>query len=112
MNKIYILFAISSFFILINPGCAQSGRNFPMERTNEIKPGVSSKDDVKRILGEPESVTRFSSGLEGWSYQHGVMVFGTLKSKSYIVVFSPNGIVQNASNTQSGTKPTTSTQNP
>lgn len=35
---------------------------------NQIKEGATTKDEVRRLLGEPSSVSRTSSGEESWTY--------------------------------------------
>ena len=48
-----------------------------------IEPGVSTKDDVKSLLGEPSEMLPAEGGGESWHY-----VYVELESTSYLVVQS------------------------
>lgn len=97
---------------LIGGSCAQLGNDFPMERADEIKQGVTTKDEVRQIFGEPVSVSRREDGSENWVYMHSVgTAFGTGKGKSLGISFRPDGVVQNIRETNTRMRPgkTTST---
>ena len=49
------LFAVL-MIALLPAGCGGPGRDFPMERVGEIENGRSTKDEVRRVLGEPGSI--------------------------------------------------------
>lgn len=66
-----------------------------MERANSIEEGVSRKEDVRRILGEPESKSSEVDGSETWRYQHSVgKVTETIKVKSVTITFDQDGIAR------------------
>jgi hypothetical protein len=78
-------------------GCV--GRQFPLERANEIVAGQSTKSDVKMIMGEPIS-KGIHSGFEVWTYYHG----NNLGSKTYSVCFDKEGIVTDGANRYRGVR--------
>ena len=51
-------------------GCAVSvGHEFDSSQVGEIKRGVSTKADVRRLMGKPHSVT-VDGKTETWEYSH------------------------------------------
>lgn len=98
--------------VLAGSSCAQVGNDFPMERASEIKQGVTTKDEVRRIFGEPVSVSRGQDGSETWVYMHSVgTAFGTGKAKTLGIAFRPDGVVRHIQETNTRLRPgkTTST---
>jgi len=81
---------------LSSPGCMRIGRDFPIERVGEIEKGKSTKDDVRRILGDPSNITLSGNGAETWvySFTEGTAL-GTGRGKRVSVSFDASGIVSN-----------------
>nr|VFJ99055.1 MAG: SmpA / OmlA family protein [Candidatus Kentron sp. LFY]VFK21689.1 MAG: SmpA / OmlA family protein [Candidatus Kentron sp. LFY] len=56
--------------ITLLAGCAVSkGQAFDVSYVNKIEPGMTTKADIRKNLGEPHSTT-LSSKTEVWTYQH------------------------------------------
>lgn len=102
-SPVAAILVLIAFFI---PGCAQSGRKFPIERTTEIVRGVSTRADVRRILGKPWSVTDNADGSGFWTYfyclAHSQVVGVKVTTDSFTVHFDRDGIVTNAIQSSSG----------
>lgn len=118
---------------LLISGCVSSGNPSVMDqdRIAQIKIDTSTKEDVKRILGQPNSTSRQSgsysvipglppsttlTNVETWSYTHlsvdvdaatfipivGLFAGGaTSNINTFTVVFNERGIVRHISSTQS-----------
>jgi len=118
---------------LLVSGCVSSGNSsiVDQDRIAQIKLNISTKDDVRRILGQPNSSTRHSgsysafpglppatvtTNIEVWSYSHinvdvspatyipivGLFAGGATSSiNMFTVSFDDQGIVRHISSTQS-----------
>ncbi len=106
-----------AYLMLLSPvltglSCAQVGNDFPIERADEIKQGVTTKEVVRQIFGEPVSISRREDGSETWVYMHSVgTAFGTGKAKTLGIAFRPDGVVRHIQETNTRLRPgkTTST---
>lgn len=100
--------------VILFLGCARLGHDFPMERVGEIENGKSTREDVRRILGEPVHIGQTSDGSGWWGYQYiqstaiGPVV--DTKSKNFTVWFDANGVVSMTSEYRSKTRPFKSTE--
>lgn len=120
-------------FALVLSGCISSGNSSigDQDRISQIKLNISVKDDVKRILGQPNGISRQSgsypafpglpastatANIEVWSYTHmnvdvdpvtfipivGLFAGGaTSNINTFTVSFDEQGIVRHISSTQS-----------
>lgn len=88
-----------------------NGRAFeqsPAERQQALKPGVSTRDDVRRELGDPR-IYQFDNGYEAWTYQSTtgipkwvqfVPYLGLLpldyaaRTKELALLFDPQGVLR------------------
>lgn len=118
---------------LLVSGCVSGGNSsvVDQDRVSQIKLNTSAKEDVRRILGKPNSVSRQSgsysaipsgppttslTNVEVWSYTHisvdvdaatfipivGLFAGGaTSNINTFTVVFDEQGIVRHISSTQS-----------
>ena len=118
---------------LLVSGCVSSGNPsvVDQDRISQIKLNTSTKEDVKRILGQPNGISRQSgsysafpglpastlmTNVEAWSYTHinvdvdaatfipivGLFAGGaTSNINTFTVVFDEQGIVRHISSTQS-----------
>jgi len=53
-------------------GCANSGRTASFhdpDKLHKIRVNKSTKQQVKNLLGEPQSITQHSNETESWTYQ-------------------------------------------
>jgi hypothetical protein len=119
--------------VLLASGCVSSGNPSVMDqgRISQIKVDISTKGDVRRLLGQPNSTSKHSGGypalyglplktsltnVETWSYTHinvdvnpatfipivGLFAGGaTSNLNTFTVVFDDQGIVRHISSTQS-----------
>lgn len=91
------------------PGCAQVGHDFPMERSDDIRLGLTTMEEVRAIFGEPTSVHRNADGSGAWGYLHSVgTAFGTAKAKSLSIAFGPDGLVRGVTKSNTKIRPGTS----
>ncbi len=66
MKRILIVM-LSLFLTATLVGCVTQGRKIDSENASKIQKGVSTKEDVLRLLGKPQSVTS-SGSFESWIY--------------------------------------------
>ena len=105
-----LLFGIAFLF----GACASSGKKFDMDKVAEVKPGVTTQEDCRKMFGKPVSVSRSSIGGETWTYSHAsvnsiantivsvIPIPGTsflapktkFKSSTLIIMFDKDGIVK------------------
>ena len=70
--KNFLLFVVGVIVTLSLSGCTMvtaSGKKFDMDRASEIKKGVTTKNDVLAMFGEPFSKSQSSYG-DSWSYSY------------------------------------------
>jgi len=111
--KIHSAIAVAMLGFLL--GCASRGNTRLIEETNDtvsqkIVIGTSTKNDVKKVFGDPTSISFTDSGNQIWtySYEHGVatpvsyipivgaFVGGAnVDKKSLVVLFDNPGVVKN-----------------
>lgn len=82
---------------------------------SQIKEGVSRKEDVRALMGEPSNVSFRADSAEEWSYDYfnqevgaGVMIpgnWGSVESEWYTlkILFNPNGVVKAVARSQDST---------
>jgi outer membrane protein assembly factor BamE (lipoprotein component of BamABCDE complex) len=118
--------------VLLASGCVSSGNPsvVDQDRISQIKLDISTKEDVRRILGQPNGISRQSgsysplygvpaltslTNVETWNYTHinvdvdaatfipivGLFAGGaTSNVNTFMVVFDDKGIVRHISSTQ------------
>ena len=71
MNMTIMAIVLLLFMALLN-GCASGAgnlqHNVKLYKTSEIKAGKSTKEEVRALLGPPDTVTSDATGNEIWSY--------------------------------------------
>jgi outer membrane protein assembly factor BamE (lipoprotein component of BamABCDE complex) len=100
-------------------GCATSGRKIDQTAVERIQKGVSTKADVRSLIGAPDQVTKTSAGNEVWSYHYTRV---TAKGENFIpvvgmfaggmntqnqwtmVTFGPDGLVQGVDTSYGGSE--------
>jgi hypothetical protein len=123
-----ILVPICLGALLLVAGCAGNPSAVDQGRASQIKLNISTKEDVRRVLGKPNSVSRHTSSypllpgvsqsttltnVEVWNYTDvtvdldsvfiGLFTGGdTSKIHIFTVVYDEQGIVRHVSSTQSG----------
>ena len=107
-------FVILSLLILY--GCAthrEFGRPIDQQSIAELKPGVTTKDEVRAKLGKPLSITENEKGEAMWAYTYGTFdahhvpvpfAKGDYKtsSKTTIIYFDAAGKFQHSSYSRQG----------
>ena len=73
---------ILSILALVS-GCASVGRPIDQKAASQIKEGVSTKDDVVHLMGQPYQVARKSGGITEFTY---VFVQTSVKASSFIPI--------------------------
>ena len=96
------------FAAVILAGCASSGREINTENALKIEKGVSTKADVKRLVGEPQQIANDSEGNQTWTYKYeratakgtsfipiaGAFMGGVnTQNQTLVVKFNPEGTV-------------------
>ena len=76
--------------------CVTSGRDFP-SRFDWIQKNKTRQEDVKLVLGEPQSVGS-SDGTPSWTYgNYKYRLFGGSSTKELKIYWNPNNTVQSYS---------------
>jgi hypothetical protein len=131
MNGQKILVTVWLCFLLLASGCASSGNPsiLDQDRIAQITLNISTKADVRRVLGKPDTISRHSgtysplpglppspalTNVEVWNYTHinvdvnaanfiiGLFAGGApSNTNTFTVVYDEQGIVRHISSTQS-----------
>lgn len=105
--RVSILAAVS----LMLASCVTSGREFP-SRFDWIKKDKTRQEDVKLVLGDPQSVGS-SDGIPSWTYgYYKYRLFGGSHTKEVKFYWNPNQTVQSWSFNSSFPDDTTGTVPP
>lgn len=90
------LFVVLISLLIITFGCSttSSGRKIEKDRVSQIQKGQTTKAEIERDFGSPES-KNFSQGEEIWSYRYfetsgGVGIGGTIISYLTIGMYTPS----------------------
>lgn len=92
MRKLTII----ALLVFILPGCASSGTQIDTSEVNNIKPGVTSEQNLIQHFGQPLSQSYTSEGkrIEIWQYTHiGPFGIGS-KNQNLSVLFNQDGTVE------------------
>jgi len=77
--------------------CAQVGKPFPEQNVLAIKKGVTNKEEVRRLFGEPWR-TGYEDGQQTWTYgNYKYTVLGQKENSDLVVRFNEQGIVSSYS---------------
>jgi hypothetical protein len=131
MNGQQILVSVWLSFLLLASGCVSSGNPsiVDQDRIAQITLNISTKVDVRRVLGKPDDISRHSgsyaplpglppspalTNVEVWNYTYnnvdvnaanfivGLFAGGTSSNiNTFTVVYDEQGIVRHISSTQS-----------
>ncbi len=75
-------------------GCFSVGRNFTSGPVRKIEKGVSTKEDVQKLFGEPFR-TGLDDGYDSWTYVYNRWSpFSQTRSKDLYIVFNKDGTVR------------------
>ena len=79
---------------IASSGCLAVGRNFTAAPVKSIEKGVSTKEDVSKLFGDPFR-QGLDDGYESWTYVYNRWnLFGQARSKDLYVVFNKDGTVR------------------
>lgn len=80
--------------MIASSGCLAVGRNFTAAPVKSIEKGVSKKEDVQKLFGDPFR-QGLDDGYESWTYVYNRWsLFGSTRSKDLYVVFNKDGTVR------------------
>ncbi len=70
--KCHIIALFSLFLILhaCSPLHFQTGRPFTLKKIEGLRAGETTREEVKRLFGEPQTTGRDDDGLETWTYHY------------------------------------------
>ena len=92
MNIKNISLATLLLFSIGISGCVTVGKEFPVEKLEQIKTGTS-RAEIEQIFGQPWRVGR-DSGYRTWTYAHyKIAVFGDIKTRDLVIRFDNAGQV-------------------
>ncbi len=115
MKKLFAPVALISALMIVNlSGCMKSVAGNPsitdQSKVDQIKPGQTTKDQVRQILGQPTNTQFSDNNEEVWFYQYtatsvkpqsyipvvGIFAAGADTSSSNVTIrYRPDGIVKN-----------------
>ncbi len=67
-KKLLLLATIPILLYSCGPIHFETGRSFTMVQIEAVKKGVTTKDEVRRLFGEPRFTGKSATGLDMWSY--------------------------------------------
>ena len=89
--------AIALFALWVGVGCMTVGQDFPVDPVREIEIGVTSRDDVQRMFGDPWR-TGIEDGERTWTYGiYRYSIFGYAVTRDLVVRFDATGLVSSYS---------------
>jgi hypothetical protein len=91
-----LFFLIISMSFIFSNGCASVnvGYDFPADQVKNIQIGITAKEDILTIFGEPWRVG-LENGQETWTYgKYNYSGFKETDAKDLVVRFTENDIVE------------------
>lgn len=84
---------IFAMFVVFLSGCATVGKDFPVDKVNNITIGKTTQDELRELLGSPWR-TGIEDGQQTWTYgKYNYSLFSAEKAKDLVVKFNDKGIV-------------------
>ncbi|MGH7820294.1 MAG: outer membrane protein assembly factor BamE domain-containing protein [Candidatus Binatia bacterium] len=81
-------------FMLTGSACFTVGENFSARPVRRIEKGITTKDEVEKLFGEPFR-TGLDDGYESWTYVYNRWsLFSATRSKDLYIVFNRDGTVR------------------
>ena len=88
--RIGMLCALASLAL----GCLTVGHEFDVAQVPQLEIGVTQRDDVRRLLGEPWR-TGIEDGLPTWTYGHyRYSVFSPAQTRDLVIRYDAAGVVR------------------
>jgi len=89
--------AVCCLTALVIASCARVGRNFPTDPVANVKIGITTQDDVRRMFGEPWRIG-VDNGKRTWTYgYYRYSLFGETITRDLVVTFRDDGVVDSYS---------------
>ncbi|MBI1840337.1 MAG: outer membrane protein assembly factor BamE [Verrucomicrobia bacterium] len=64
-------------------GCASVGRKIDQSKVDQIKQGVTTREEVRKLIGSPDQLIKTSDGVEMWIYSYFLV---TTKGSTFIPI--------------------------
>ncbi len=68
LKKLLLLITIPALLYSCGPIHFETGRSFTMLQIEAVKKGVTTKEEVRKLFGEPRFTGKNDTGLDIWSY--------------------------------------------
>ena len=68
LKKLLLLATIPALLYSCGPIHFETGRSFTMVQIEAVKKGVTTKEEVRKLFGEPRFTGKSDTGLDMWSY--------------------------------------------
>jgi hypothetical protein len=87
-----LMVAIATMAVIVT-GCASFGEEFDLAAVDQLQPGISTIEDAKRLLGEPQSVAKTANGITVYVWLHSKAngLTGNSSAQSASLAFGPDG---------------------
>ena len=92
LRRITRVFGVAGLAVSIG-ACLTVGREFPTRPVHELRNGETTRDEVRRLFGEPWRVG-VEDGQRTWTYGHyRYALLGTTQTRDLVVRFDDRGVV-------------------
>lgn len=68
LKKLLLLTTIPALLSSCGPIHFETGRSFTMLQIEAVKKGVTTKEEIRKLFGEPRLIGKSEAGLDMWSY--------------------------------------------
>jgi outer membrane protein assembly factor BamE (lipoprotein component of BamABCDE complex) len=68
LKKLLLLITIPALLYSCGPIHFETGRSFTLLQIEAVKKGVTTKEDIRNLFGEPRLTGKSDTGLDMWSY--------------------------------------------
>lgn len=83
-------YILGLFLLYFVSNCTTIGHSFDLNKVKELRPGISTTQDAKILLGKPTSTSVINNDtLLQWQYIHGTPTRG--RGKHVAILFDKNG---------------------
>ena len=68
LKKLFLLTALPALLYSCGPIHLETGRSFTIGQIEAVKKGVTTRDEIRELFGEPRLIGKSDAGLDMWSY--------------------------------------------
>ena len=68
LKKLLLLITIPALLYSCGPLHLETGRSFTMIQIEAVKKGVTTKEEIRKLFGEPGLTGKSDTGLDMWTY--------------------------------------------